>query len=90
MRLNDGHDGNDWNLFKRAQAKLTELRAQGLSPGHGGAAAKLLGAKIALSNKRKAMNLAPEERRALKALQARVRQAHHKLTADDTRKSDTE
>lgn len=64
--------------LKLAQAKLTELRAQGLSPGHGGAAAKLRGAKIAQSNRRRAMNLSPTERKALKALQARVRRVQLK------------
>lgn len=38
-----------------AQAKLAELRAQGISPGHGGEAAKKRGAKIAKSNRRRGM-----------------------------------
>ncbi len=39
--------------IKKAQARLAELRAQGLSPGHGGEAAKKRGAKIAESNRRR-------------------------------------
>jgi hypothetical protein len=39
--------------LKLAQAKLAELRAQGFSPGHGGEAAKIRGAKIAQSNRRR-------------------------------------
>ncbi len=75
--------------LKLAQAKLTELRSQGLSPGHGGAAAKLRGAKISQSNKRRALNLVPSERRALKALQARVRRAQKKAITTDTRNTCT-
>jgi CRISPR-associated protein Cas1 len=37
--------------IEKAQARLTEMRAGGLSPGHGGAAAKKRGAKIAESNR---------------------------------------
>jgi CRISPR-associated endonuclease Cas1 len=40
--------------IKLAQTRLAELRAKGLSPGHGGEAAKKRGAKIALSNRRRA------------------------------------
>ena len=40
--------------IKLAQARLAELRAQGLSPGHGGQAARKRGLKIALSNRRRA------------------------------------
>ena len=39
--------------LKLAQAKLAELRARGISPGHGGEAAKKRGAKIAASNRRR-------------------------------------
>jgi len=39
--------------IKAAQAKLSEMRAQGLSPGHGGRAAEIRGAKIAASNRRR-------------------------------------
>jgi CRISPR-associated protein Cas1 len=75
--------------LKLAQAKLSELRAQGLSPGHGGAAAKLRGAKISQSNKRRAMNLSPAENRALRAMQARVRRGRQKVMASDTKNTCT-
>lgn len=39
--------------IKLAQQRLQELRAQGLSPGHGGEAARKRGAKIAESNQRR-------------------------------------
>jgi hypothetical protein len=39
--------------LKLARAKLAELRAQGISPGHGGEAAKKRGAKIAVSNRKR-------------------------------------
>ena len=64
--------------IKLAQAKLAALRQSGISPGHGGAAALLRGAKIAESNRRRAMNLSPAETRALRAMQARVRRAQKK------------
>jgi CRISPR-associated endonuclease Cas1 len=64
--------------IKLAQAKLAALRQSGISPGHGGAAALLRGAKIAESNRRRAMNLSATERRALKSMQARVRYAQKK------------
>jgi len=54
-----------------AQAKLAEMRAAGLSPGHGGEAAKKRGAKIAASNRSRAMQLSPAERRARRAKQSR-------------------
>jgi CRISPR-associated endonuclease Cas1 len=57
--------------IEKAQAKLTEMRAEGLSPGHGGEAAKKRGAKLAESNRRRALNLTPEERRKRKAEQMR-------------------
>lgn len=59
--------------LKLAQARLAEMRSQGLNPGHGGEAAKARGAKIAVANGRRAMALSPEERRAKRAEQARVR-----------------
>lgn len=40
--------------LRLTQAKLTELRANGISPGHGGEAARKRGAKIAVSNRRRA------------------------------------
>jgi CRISPR-associated endonuclease Cas1 len=64
--------------IKLAQAKLAALRQSGISPGHGGAAAVLRGAKIAESNRRRAMNLSPAENRALRAMQERIRRAQKK------------
>jgi CRISP-associated protein Cas1 len=75
--------------IKLAQAKLAALRQSGISPGHGGAAAKLRGAKIAESNRRRAMDLTADERRALRTLQVRVRRAHQKAIANDTKNIDT-
>jgi len=57
--------------LKLAQVKLAALRAQGISPGHGGEAAKKRGAKIAESNRRRALNLLAAERRARRAVQQR-------------------
>jgi CRISPR-associated endonuclease Cas1 len=39
--------------IEKAQARLAEMRAAGLSPGHGGEAARKRGAKIAASNRRR-------------------------------------
>jgi len=64
--------------IKLAQAKLAALRQSGLSPGHGGVAAMLRGAKTAESNRRRARNLSPAENRALRAMQERVRRAQKK------------
>lgn len=58
-----------------AQAPLAEMRAAGLSPGHGGEAAKKRGAKIAESNRRRSLGLTPNEMRARKAEQMR----HYRL-----------
>jgi CRISPR-associated protein Cas1 len=69
--------------IKLAQAKLVALRQSGISPGHGGAAARLRGAKIAVSNRRRAMDLTADERRALRTLQARVRRAQKKAKPSD-------
>jgi hypothetical protein len=60
--------------IEKAHAKLAEMRARGLSPGHGGEAAKKRGAAIAESNRRRSLGLSPEEYRARKAAQARERQ----------------
>jgi hypothetical protein len=57
--------------IEKAQARLAEMRASGLSPGHGGEAAKKRGAKIAASNAKRAMGLTPKERQARRAAQAR-------------------
>lgn len=62
----------------KAQAKLAELRAAGLSPGHGGAAAKKRGVQIAASNRRRSMQLSPAELRARKAEQMRGYRAARK------------
>ncbi len=39
--------------IEKAQARLAQMRAEGLSPGHGGEAAKRRGAKIGQSNRRR-------------------------------------
>jgi CRISPR-associated endonuclease Cas1 len=57
--------------IEKAKARLAEMRAEGLSPGHGGEAAKKRGAKLAESNRRRALNLTPEERRKRRAEQMR-------------------
>ena len=57
----------------KAQEKLANLRAQGLSPGHGGSAALKRGAAIAESNRRRSMGLTPDETRTRKAKLARER-----------------
>jgi hypothetical protein len=57
----------------KAQQKLAEMRAQGLSPGHGGEAAKIRGAAVAESNRRRSLGLTAEEYRARRAAQARRR-----------------
>jgi len=57
--------------IKKAQVKLAEMRAAGLSPGHGGEAAKKRGAKLAESNRKRALNLTPDERRKRRAEQMR-------------------
>ncbi|HUY39977.1 MAG TPA: CRISPR-associated endonuclease Cas1 [Candidatus Dormibacteraeota bacterium] len=55
--------------IEKAQARLAEMRAAGLSPGHGGEAAKKRGAKLAESNRRRSLGLTPDEMRARKAIQ---------------------
>ena len=67
-----------------AQAKLHKMRSEGLSPGHGGEAAKKRGAAVATSNKRRAMRLTPDERRVRRAdqqrkLRQRKREAETKI-----------
>jgi hypothetical protein len=57
--------------IEKAQAKLAEMRAAGLSPGNGGDAAKKRGAKIAVSNGKRTIGLAPKEKQARRATQAR-------------------
>ena len=58
--------------IKAAQAKLAEMRVQGLSPGHGGEAAKKRGRKVAENNRRRSMNLSTDEHRARKAEKMRA------------------
>jgi len=65
--------------IKLAYVKLAELRANGLSPGHGGEAARKRGIKIAESNRHRAMELTPEERRARRTAQQRVRRMRQRL-----------
>jgi hypothetical protein len=57
--------------IEKAQARLAEMRAAGLSPGHGGDAAKKRGSKLAESNRKRALNLTPDERRKRRAEQMR-------------------
>lgn len=59
--------------IKLAQARLAEMRAQGLDPGHGGEAARKRGTKLALSNSRRSLSQTPEECRARRAEMARAR-----------------
>ena len=66
--------------IEKAQAKLAELRAQGLSPGHGGEAAKKRGAAIAESNRRRSLGLTAEEYRTRKTALARERRRGRKRT----------
>jgi CRISPR-associated endonuclease Cas1 len=56
---------------EKAHARLAEMRSAGLSPGHGGEAAKKRGSKIAESNRKRALNLTPDERRERRAEQMR-------------------
>lgn len=58
--------------IEKAQARLVEMRALGLSPGHGGEAAKTRGAKVADSNRRRGLNLRPDERRKSQKSDAEV------------------
>jgi hypothetical protein len=57
--------------IKLAQARLTEMRSQGLDPGHGGEAAKNRGEAMARTNRRRALNLTPGEWRLRRAAQQR-------------------
>ncbi len=57
--------------IEKAQARLSEMRADGLRPGHGGEAARKRGAKLAESNRKRALNLTPTEWRKRKAEQMR-------------------
>jgi hypothetical protein len=75
--------GRSGSTDERAQAKLAEMRARGLSPGHGGEAAKRRGATIAESNRRRALGLSPEETRARKVAQARERRASSRKSDSD-------
>ena len=59
--------------IEKALRKLADMRADGLNPGHGGEAAKKRSAKCAENNRKNAMNLTLEERRARKAAQQRAR-----------------
>lgn len=59
--------------IEKAQARLAQLRADGLSPGHGGEAARKRGAKLAESNRRRTLGLTHGEMRTRKAIQARAR-----------------
>lgn len=74
--------------IEKAQARLAELRHQGISPGHGGEAAVKRGKKIAEANRRRSLGLSPEEYRARRAAKARERrtQAAAKTTSDLNRR----
>jgi len=61
--------------IEKAQARLVQMRAAGLSPGHGGEAAKKRGAKLAESNRKRALGLTTDEMRARRAAQERSRRA---------------
>lgn len=41
--------------IEKAQARLSEMRSAGLSPGHGGEAAERRGAKVSQSNRRRSL-----------------------------------
>ena len=69
--------------IKAAHAKLRALRKQGLSPGHGGEAAKKRGAKIAESNKRRRMDLTKSEYNERRAAQAREYRRKRKCSLDN-------
>ena len=58
-----------------AHATLADMRASGLSPGHGGEAANNRGVAIAESNRNRSLGLTPQEYRARRAEQARQRRA---------------
>lgn len=57
--------------INKAHVRLAEMRAAGLSPGHGGEAAKKRGAKLAESNRRRSLGLTPDEMRNRRAMQQR-------------------
>jgi CRISPR-associated protein Cas1 len=57
--------------IEEARRKLAEMRADGLTPGHGGEAAKKRGAAAALTCKRQSLGLTPEELRARRSQQQR-------------------
>jgi CRISPR-associated endonuclease Cas1 len=59
--------------IEKAHVRLAEMRAAGLSPGHGGEAAKKRGAKIAESNRRRGLGMTPDEMRSRKAARMRYR-----------------
>lgn len=61
------------------------MRAAGLTPGHGGEAAKKRGAKIAESNRHRALGLTPDEMRARKAEQMRGYRRAKKKTKQSRR-----
>lgn len=65
--------------IEKARVRLAEMRAQGLSPGHGGEAAKQRGAKLAESNRKRALGLTPTEMRERKASQMRCYRASRRV-----------
>jgi CRISP-associated protein Cas1 len=56
--------------IEKAQVKLAEMRAAGLSPGHGGEAARKRSTKVAESNKKRSLGLTEAELRKRRAEQA--------------------
>lgn len=68
--------------IEKAQAKLAEMRSTGLSPGHGGEAAKKRGAKIAKSNQRRTLALSPQGMKARRAEQQRARRRSKRASRD--------
>jgi CRISPR-associated endonuclease Cas1 len=57
--------------IEKARARLSEMRAAGLSPGHGGEAARERGTKIAQSNRRRTLKLSCDERELIRATRLR-------------------
>ncbi len=66
-----GSNAQQRKPIEKAHARLAEMRRAGLDLGHGGEAAKKRGAKLAESNRRRALGLTPDEMRARKAAQMR-------------------
>jgi hypothetical protein len=68
--------------IKLAQARLAEMRAAGLDPGHGGEAAKKRGAALARTNRRFSLHLTADEMRSRRTAQQRGYRKRRKAEAD--------